>query len=159
LISGHLIFFLIASLLGAPFVPVSDKRLKKIIELTEAKPGIKIADLGSGDGRATIAFAKRGGQVAGYEINLFLVFWSRLKIKKMGLSKKASIFWKNFWAEDLSKFDLIFIYGIDRIMKKLALKLKKELKPGAKIISAGFPLPGWKIRKETSSRIFLYEAT
>jgi hypothetical protein len=33
-------------------------------------------------------------------------------------------------------------------MERVSEKLVKELKPGTRIISHGFPLPGWKIETE-----------
>lgn len=37
----------------------------------------KVADLGSGDGRIVIALAKQGYRAAGYELNYWLVLYSR----------------------------------------------------------------------------------
>ena len=116
---------------GGMYVPSKDGRVKKMIDLLEIKRGEKVIDLGSGDGRVVIALAQAGAQAYGYEINPFLVSRARKKIKKLGLDKKAFIFQKNFWKEDLSEFDAVAVYGLPNMMKGLENKLSKELKPNA----------------------------
>jgi len=64
---------------------------------SKIKPGERMADLGSGDGRILIEFAKKGAIAEGYEINPVLVFIARMKIRRLGLEKKARVFWKSFW--------------------------------------------------------------
>jgi ribosomal protein L11 methylase PrmA len=76
---------------GAPFVPTTRKKIEIIKNFACFKPEIKIADLGSGDGRLTIAIAKNKAIVHGYEINPFLILISRLWIKFTGLKNTAHI--------------------------------------------------------------------
>ena len=149
-------FFIFPWVYGAPFEPTSKEKVKKIIELSKIKKGEKTADLGSGDGRIVIELAKKGAEAHGYEINPILVFLSRRKIKKQGLENKAFIHWKNFWKENLKKYDLITIFQFHTIMKKLGKKFKKELKPKTKIISYYWKIPGWQIIKNKGN-IFLYK--
>ena len=69
--------------LGAPFWSTNKKTLKKMIEFSKVKKEEKVADLGSGNGKIVIEFAKRGIESHGFEINPFLVWISRRKIKKL----------------------------------------------------------------------------
>lgn len=131
-------------LLGSPFVPSSDERLDKMIKLANVKPGEKVADLGSGDGKIVIALAQKGAVAYGYEVNPYLAWKSRWKIKRLGLEKNAKIIMKDFWKEDFSSFDLITLYCLPYVMKGLEKKLKTELKPGARIVSNHFTFPNWK---------------
>jgi len=140
---------------GAPFVPTTKKTLAKMIALAEIKPGMKVADLGSGDGRIVIAAAKAGAQAHGFEVSLPLVFWSRFKIKKGKLGEKAFVYWKSFWRADFSSYDIIMLYGLTNIMKPLSKKLKRELKPGTKIVSNCFELPDWEPEKKEGG-VYLY---
>jgi len=143
--------------LGAPFLP-SYRRVNKInfqnlFELLRELGVKKFIDLGSGDGRVVKDFAKAGFESYGIEINPLLVWWSVLKIKRCGLN--AKIKWGNFWQTDLSNFDAIFIFQCESTNKILVRKFKKELKSGAVIISACFPLKGLKcIKKEGSFLIY-----
>lgn len=156
---GYFIFtflFVYALFFGAPYVSIPKNGLDKMIEFAAIKPGQKAVDLGSGDGRIMIAMAKAGAIVHGYEINPVLVWWTRRKIEKEGLEGKAFVYLKSFWNEDLSSFDVVTLFGVRKIMRRLQDKLDKELKPGAKIISFGFSFPDWQIVKKEQAT-FLYE--
>ena len=50
---------------------------------------------------------------------------------------------KNFYQQDLSQADYIFCYLLADDLNQLALKFKKELKPGAIIISNTFAIKDW----------------
>jgi len=140
---------------GPPFVPTTDERLINSVKLADIQPNTKAVDLGCGDGKVLIYLAKLGCQARGFEINPLLVWLTRINIKKAGLEKKAFVHHGNFWKVDLSNFDLVYVYGINYVMKKLAVKLKKELKPGAQVISIVCPLPGWQAQK-TYGKIYYY---
>lgn len=129
---------------GAFFAKINDDSVKDIIKLAKIKTGDLVVDLGSGDGKLVIALAQEGAVAYGFEINPFLVYISKIKIKKAGLSSRAFIYQKNFWKEDLSKFDIVTIFGIKFIMKDLEVKLKKELKSEARVISKYFIFPSWE---------------
>lgn len=146
---------LIPMLLGAPFVPMHDTVLKRMIELVHVQPGERAADLGSGDGRVVIALAKAGAQAQGYEINPFLVLASRKNIKKTEASGQASIHWKNFWTENLSSFQVITLFGMPHMMKRVQEKLTHELRPGARVISHQFMFPDWPVAQQ-ESQLYLY---
>jgi len=141
---------------GAIYASSKGEKIKKMIELAEIKSGERAADLGAGDGKLVIALAKKGVEAHGYEINPILVWQARRNINKTGLRGKAFIHWKNFWNEDLSKFDIITVYGIGYIMKKLEKKLRKELKNNARVVSNAFRFPTWpQIKKEGG--VYLYK--
>lgn len=149
---------LIPILLGAPFVPIDKTVLKRMMALLQVRPGEKAADLGSGDGRVVIELAKAGAQAQGYEINPFLVLTSRKNIRDAGVQKQASIYWKDFWAQDLSPFQVIILFGMPHMMKKLQEKLARELKPGARVISHQFMFPDWPITKQ-ELQLYLYRVS
>lgn len=148
-------FFLIPFFFGAPYEPSRGKALKNIIKFTNPNPNDKIAELGSGDGRICTALAKKGAEVHGFEINPFLVWFSRRKIKKSGLQNKIKIYWKDFWKVNLHNYNKIVLFQFSTITNKLAKKFKKELTPGSIIISHYWKLPGLRIKKQTG-RVYLY---
>lgn len=146
---------------GAPFEPTHSKGLKNIIELAKPRKGDKIVDLGSGDGRIVVEFAKNPliKEAHGYEINPILVFLSRRKIKKLGLQKKAFIHRKSFWKVNLKKFDIIVAFQIIFVMKNLKEKIEKEIKGKkrkTKIISNNWKFPEWKYIKK-KGLVYLYK--
>lgn len=132
---GFLFFHIATIFTGAPYLGTTSDRLSRIIKIARVKPGEITVDLGCGDGRILIAFAKAGAIAYGYELNPFLVLFARWKIAKAGLSNKAHVIWRNFFHVSLSKFDVITVYGITYMMDSLKQKLKKEMNPNSRIIS------------------------
>ena len=129
---------------GAIFVPTDRRAVKEMIETLNIKSGDRAVDLGSGDGRIVIALARSGAEAHGYEHNPLLVWWSRHKIRKAGLSGRAFIHRGNFWESDFSKFTVVTVFGINYIMRALEQKLLKEGRDGARIASYTFAFPTLK---------------
>lgn len=133
------LIFAIPIFFGAPFVPASLKNVKRMIELANLKPGEIIYDLGSGDGRLIIEAAKNyKAKAVGIEINPLLVYFSRWKIKKLGLQDNISVYQGNFFKKNFSDADVITLYLSQPALKHLEKKFLSELKPGTRIVSLSF---------------------
>ncbi|MBU0612565.1 class I SAM-dependent methyltransferase [Patescibacteria group bacterium] len=151
-----IISFGIPFVTGAPFAPSAKKGVKKMIELAKIKEGDIAVDLGSGDGRIVIALARAGAEAHGYEINQFLAWYSKIRIRMAGLEKKAFIHRGNFFKEDLSKYNVVIVFGIFYIMEELERKLQKETKPNTIIVCNNFSLPNWKPANK-EGKFYVYE--
>ncbi len=141
---------------GAIFFPTKQKTVERMIVLAEVKPGERAVDLGSGDGRLVIAMAKAGAEAHGYEINPVLAWISQKRIMKAGLEQRAFIHQGSYWQENLSHFDIVTVYGMDYMMKKLEAKLKNDLHTNARIVSNSFPFPTWPYYKK-DNRVYVYK--
>jgi len=159
-----ILFLVLAFLTGAPFVPSTNPAARSMVHLAHIKPGMKVYDLGSGNGKLLFLAAKEGATAVGLEINPLLVLWTW--IKKM-LSQRpktgfnpaegVTVRWKNFWNTNLSDADVVFVYLFPWWMERLAKKLKKELKPGTLVISNSFIFPGWKLlRQDRKHHIYAF---
>ena len=140
---------------GAIYVPTTEKRVKQMIGLLDLKIARKAVDLGAGDGRLVIALAKAGVEAHGFEINPFLVSRAQKKIRKAGLDGKAFMHRKNLWHENLGEFDVVVLYAMKHMMKKLEKKFDSELSVGAIVISNYFTFPNWTPKK-SEDNIYLY---
>jgi hypothetical protein len=128
----------------APWVPVLKKDYKRIFDLANLKPGEIFYDLGCGDGRIVgYASSHFSGVAIGVELQfpLFVV----CKIRQLLLRNKNLFFKnKNLFDEDLSKADVVYVFGIPRTLAhKVKEKFQKELKPGARVISYLFSIEGF----------------
>lgn len=148
------VYFLFATISAAPYVSSSKARIKKMIEMIGKPLESTILELGSGDGKVVIALAKQGFNVIGIEINPVLCWFSKFRIRRLGL-KNAKIINKNFWNYDLKEVDIMTMYFIPHKMKKLAKKIKREMKPGSLIISNAFKIVDWPIQRE-SEGVYVY---
>ncbi|MDD5110126.1 MAG: hypothetical protein PHI63_02835 [Patescibacteria group bacterium] len=140
---------------GAPYVPSGRRTTERMLDLGELKPGERMVDLGSGDGRIVIAAAQRGAQAHGVEINPWLICFSRMRARWTGVGTRASFRCGSLWAEPLGAYDVVTVYGLGPIMGKLERKLEAELKPGARVVSHAFHFPHWLPVKENDG-VFLY---
>ena len=138
---------------GAPFMPTHRKTVRDMVAL--APNARKMADLGSGDGRIVVAFAKAGVAATGFEMNPILTWWSTRKIKKHLLNEIAMVERANFWKRSFEEFDVLTVFGMDHIMAPLERKIKKEMKPGSVVLSNAFRFPDWEPEKKVGT-VFLY---
>src|SRR5947207_4043123 len=76
----------------APYVPSPYQVVDRMLELAKIKPGEKLYDLGSGDGRVVIAAAQKyNAKSVGIELSSRLVKSSQEEIKRLGLSEKVNV--------------------------------------------------------------------
>jgi len=142
-IAVYLFFFVFFPLgRGAIYDPSTSAETRLMADCADVRPGEKAADLGSGDGRVVIALALKGAEAHGYEVNPILVAVSRRKIRQAGLTGLAFIHWGNFWRRNLSSYDLITVFQVGFVMARLEAKLKRELKPGSRVVSHYWRFPG-----------------
>lgn len=148
---------------GAPFVAMEPEVVERVMKLAEVKKGGVFYDLGSGDGRLVIAAALHGAKAYGVEIDWTKVIYSRIWIFILRLRKQAKILHKNFYDVNLKNADVVSLYLLQETNQKLKEKLKKELKPGTRVISTAFTFEDWKPEKIDSrgtiyGPIYLYRA-
>lgn len=153
-----ILVFLLPPAMGAPYVPTNNAAVQVMVGLANIKPGERMVDLGSGDGRIVIAFAQRGIEAHGYEINPSLVFWSRLNIRRLGLHKKAFIHWRSFNRCDFSKFEIVTTYTLPRFMASLENRLQNTLPKNGRVVSHRFRFPNWQ-PSEVKDKVYLYKAS
>ena len=140
-LSLYFLSMMVSDLFGVPFVPTSNRVLDNIFKYVKLNKNDLFFDLGSGDGRLMIAFAKKGCSVEGVEINPILVLISKIWIRKAGLKDKAKVRLGNMWSADLSSYDIILIFGMNHFMLDLEKKVLKEARNSAKIITHSCKFP------------------
>lgn len=135
-----------------------------MLEMADLKPGEVIYDLGSGDGRILITAAQRyHARGVGIEIQDSLVKSSEERIARLGLQNQIHIIHADLRKVDLSPADVITMYLMTESNESLRPKLEASLRPGARVVSHDYKVPGWKPtrqeRAEAYSRdhvIYLY---
>ena len=129
----------------APFVTSSVKIVDRMLEMAHLKPGEKLYDLGCGDGRILISAAEKYKvKAVGVEISPKLVAEAEKNIETAGLTDQASVIRGDLLETDLSDADVVTIYLATSSNEKLRPRLERFLKPGARVISHDYAVPGWK---------------
>ena len=130
---------------GAPWVPMPLNTARRMLQLADVRPGETVYDLGSGDGRVVIAAARNFGATAiGVEIDPLRTLISRTAIALLGLRSRARVARANLFDVDLRGADVVTVYLLPKANARLALKLRSELKPGARVVTLTYHLPGWE---------------
>jgi cyclopropane fatty-acyl-phospholipid synthase-like methyltransferase len=135
-----------------------------MLEMAKIKPGETVYDLGSGDGRIVIAAAgKYKANAIGVEISPKLVASTTADIERAGLTEKARIIQGDVFQTDFTGADVVTMYLDSQSNARLKPRLEKFLKPGARVVSHDYSVPGWKATRveKTDGRqehtIYLYE--
>jgi ubiquinone/menaquinone biosynthesis C-methylase UbiE len=129
----------------APFVQTPLEVAKKMLDLSQIKPGEVLYDLGCGDGRLIILAAKDvGAKSTGIELREDLVERARTEIKRLNLEDRVKVIQGNFFDVDISDANVITLYLTSSANERLRPKLEAELKPGVRVVSHDFKVPGWK---------------
>ncbi|KAM6919838.1 ATP synthase subunit C lysine N-methyltransferase [Lycodopsis pacificus] len=125
-----------------PFVPATTAQVENVLGSLRARSGT-LVDIGSGDGRIVIAAAKHGFQASGFELNPWLVWYSRYKAMREGVHRSTSFHISDLWKVSFAQYSNVVIFGVPQMMDQLELKLASELPSTAKVVACRFPFPTW----------------
>jgi len=155
--SGHwvLVVFLAVSAIAAaqpgysnklaPYVPSPQPIVERMLELASVKPGETVFDLGCGDGRVLITAVQRyKAKAVGIEISQKLVQQTQERVQRLGLENKITVIQGDLRQADLSGADVVVMYLLTLSNEEIRPRLEKLLKPGARVVSYSYAVPGWK---------------
>jgi uncharacterized protein (TIGR03000 family) len=134
-----------------PYVPTPQTVVDKMLELAAVKEGDVVYDLGCGDGRIVITAVKQFKAKKGYgvDLNPERVKDSNENAKKEGVVEKVKFEQGDvLQIKDLSEANVVTLYLLPEVNKRLIPVLKSTLKPGARIVSHDFDMGDWKPEKE-----------
>jgi protein-L-isoaspartate O-methyltransferase len=150
----------------APYFPTPETIVDKMLELGGLKPGEKMFDLGSGDGRIVIMAARKyKADATGVELDESLYKQSSERIKTLGLAPTARIIHGDLLQQDYSSADLLTIYLLPVAIDKVTPIFEKQLKKGARVVAHDFEFSKWTPARTLdidddgegrSHRLFLY---
>ena len=104
----------------APYLPTPPLVVERMLQLAAVKPGEKVFDLGSGDGRIVIMAAQQfQADATGVELDAQLVLESKERIHSLGLDGKARIIQEDLLQQDYSRADVLMVYLLPSANDKL----------------------------------------
>ncbi len=125
----------------APFVPTPDGVVDAMLELAHVTPADVVYDLGSGDGRIPITAAKKFGAFGvGIEMDSLLIRRSNDNLKQAGVGDRVRFVYGDLFETDISGATVVTMFLLPRLTERLIPKFKRELRPGARIISHKFDM-------------------
>ncbi|MEQ1946447.1 MAG: methyltransferase domain-containing protein [Bryobacteraceae bacterium] len=152
----------------APYYPTPASVVDKMLALAGVKPGEKVFDLGSGDGRIPIAAARKYKALGvGVELDESLVRQSMERVRTLGLTPMVKIIQGDLLEQDYTSADVLTIYLLPVAIEKVTPILEKQLKKGARVVVHDFEFFTWNPAAKVvdidddgegrSHRLFLYK--
>jgi SAM-dependent methyltransferase len=120
-----------------------------------------VYDLGSGDGRIVILAAQKyGARGVGVELDPQLIEISRQVAREGEVADRATFIEGDLFTTDISKATVVTLYLSPGMNRQLEPKLKRELRPGARVVSHQFSIGYWTpdkvVRAEDGTDLFLW---
>jgi SAM-dependent methyltransferase len=116
--------------------------IDKMLDVGSIRRSDVLYDLGCGDGRIVVAAAKRFGcRGVGYDINPIRIKESLENVRTNGVERLVRIKQADIFELDLREVDVIMLYLLPSMNKRLIPQLKK-LRPGARIVCHNYDMEG-----------------
>jgi protein-L-isoaspartate O-methyltransferase len=141
----------------APYVVSPQHVVELMLEMANVKPNELVYDLGSGDGRILITAAQRfRAKAVGIEIEDALARNSEQKIASMGLQDRIRVVHADLRNVDLSPADVVTMYLMTESNEIIKPKLEQTLRPGTRVVSHDYRVPGWKANREEKAEAYAH---
>ncbi len=152
----------------APYVTSPQRVVDRMLEMAAVKSSETVFDLGCGDGRVLFTVVQKyRAKAVGVEIDPKLVESTREQAQKMAMGNRVRVVQGNLLEADLSEADVVTLYLLTESNQLLRPRLEKMLRPGARVVSYDYAVPGWKPKwvervEDSNARshdhlIYLYE--
>ena len=131
--------------LDTPYVPTPQVVVDRMLELAAVKPGERVIDLGSGDGRLVITAAQRyGAQGFGVELDPRLVQRSNDAARRAGLADRVKFLQQDLFKTDFREANVLTLYLLPDVNMALRPKILADLKPGTRVVSHDYGMRDWR---------------
>ena len=156
---GLLVWVRWSDLAGARWYPTRKRTMRRMLELAGVRPGDFVYDLGSGDARILMLAADEfGARGVGVEVDPARHAIARSRVRRAGLGDAIDLVRGDFFAADIGQADVVTLYLRQHTNDALAGKLAAELRPGTRIASNTYTLPGLPLRSaDEAMRVYVYE--
>lgn len=126
------------------YLPTPYPVVDAMLRLAQVRPGDRLYDLGAGDGRIVIAAARDYGiRAVGIELDARKVAEARANVRRAGLQHLVEIRQGDALTADLADATVVTVFLFPGINARLAPRLRKQLRPGARVVSHRFGLGDW----------------
>ena len=130
------------------FVPTWEPVVYQMLELAGVTKEDVVYDLGSGDGRIVILAAQKyGARGVGIELDARLVDISRQVARDAEVADRVRFIEGDLFTADISAATVVTLFLSPSVNNELEPKLRRELKPGTRIVSHQFGIGKWAPEK------------
>lgn len=134
------------------FAPTFEPIVYEMLNLAEVTSADIVYDLGSGDGRIPILAAQKyGARGVGIELEPRLVEIARQVARDAGLDERVTFIEGDLFTADIGAATVVTLYLSSSVNRELEPKLKRELRPGTRVVSHQFPIGAWPPEKTVTA--------
>ena len=143
------------------FTPTWSSVVDEMLKLAQVTAGDVVYDLGSGDGRIVVLAAQNyGAHAVGIELDPRLIDISRSVAHDAQVDDKVRFIQGDLFKADLSEATVVMLYLSYGVNRDLEPKLRRELRPGTRIVSHQFSMGTWtperRVRADDGTDLFLW---
>ena len=162
LIIGTLLamYFMLGSFLwGAGYQPTPPSVVRRMMGMARIRPQDQVYDLGAGTGALLFRALESGARrVVGVELEPLRFLWLRLRRRRNPLRDRLELRREDLFRTDLTEADVVLVFLWPKAMRRLSAKFRRELRPGARIVSYWHPLLDWVPREaDRKMRVYSYD--
>lgn len=126
------------------YVPTPAAVVDAMLQLAKVTSADVVYDLGCGDGRIPVTAAKRfGARGVCIDIDPERIREADENIARSGVGDKVRTVQGDLFQQPLGDATVVTLYLLDSINERLLPKLRRELKPGTRIVSHAFRMGAW----------------
>ncbi len=129
----------------APYVPTPSPVVDKMLEMAGVTGKDVLYDIGCGDGRIVITAARKyGARGVGIDIDKAMVARSTANAKAAGVDGRVRFVCMDATKADVSAATVVALYLLPESNALLRPILEKQLRPGSRVVSHNYQVPGWE---------------
>lgn len=123
------------------YVPTPHEVVDRMLDVAKVRPTDVVYDLGCGDGRMVIAAAKKfGTRGVGVDLDPARIKEARANAKAAGVEKLVTFHVGDMFETDIREANVVLLYLLPELNRRLKPKLFAELRPGARVVSHDFDM-------------------
>jgi len=123
------------------YVPTPQSAVEAMLELAHVTANDVVYDLGSGDGRIPITAAQKyGARGVGIEIDSYYLRFAFDNLAKAGVANRVVFLNQDLFEADIRPATVVTLFLLPRLNQQLIPKLRRELRPGTRVVSHQFDM-------------------
>ncbi|MDY6944475.1 MAG: class I SAM-dependent methyltransferase [Pseudomonadota bacterium] len=123
------------------YVPTPHEVVDRMLDVAKVRPTDVVYDLGCGDGRMVIHAAKKfGTRGVGVDLDPARIKEARANAKAAGVDELVSFRVGDMFETDIREANVVLLYLLPELNRRLKPKLFAQLRPGARVVSHDFDM-------------------
>jgi len=136
------------------YVPTPQELVDQMLQMAKVTKDDLLYDLGSGDGRLVITAAKKyGARGIGIDIDPQRIAEAQVNAAEAKVEDKVEFRRQDLFKSDFGDANVITLYLLDTLNRKLRPQLFAQVKPGTRIVSHAFRMGDWDPDAEKTVKI------